>query len=85
MSDYIASILRTIVPASWGALIAWVVTQVALPEVVAEFVASAAVSGFITAVAIGGWYALWRKIEPRVPAWLVTVVLGYAKPPTYTA
>lgn len=81
----LTAILRTVVPALWGSFIAWLVgilpllapfqgdltglAQVALPV--------------ITAVIIGGWYAFWRWLEPRLPDWLTRAVLGSAKTPAY--
>ena len=83
----LTAILRTVVPALWGAVIAWLIgvlpilsplendlrglTDVALPV--------------ITAVIIGAWYALWRWLEPRLPDWLTRAVLGSAKTPFYPA
>lgn len=88
MSDFIVSVLRTAVPVAWGSLIAWLLGAVAwlpglLTAVGVDPTSDAAV-GFVTSLVIVGWYALWRKVEPLIPAWLVTLVLGAAKAPTYS-
>lgn len=34
-------------------------------------------------MAMAGWYAIWRILEPRLPDWLTRVVLGSAVAPSY--
>lgn len=81
----LTSILRTLVPALWGALVAWligVVPALAPHEADLNSLAGLAVP-IIGAVITGAWYAFWRCLQPRLPAWLVRAVLGSAKTPTY--
>lgn len=81
----LTSVLRTVVPALWGAIIGWVLTILPVLEPLREQLleyGSAAVP-FIAALLIGAWYALWRKLEPRLPDWLTTILLGSAKTPVY--
>ena len=81
----LTSILRTLVPALWGSLIAWLIG--ALPiraPLEADLLGLANIMlPIITAVIIGAWYAFWRWLEPRLPDWLTRAVLGSAKTPHY--
>lgn len=84
MSDKVTAYLRTVVPAAWGSLVVWLVAQMpALPEPVIEWLNSEATIAVVTALAILGWYWLWRRVEGKIPDWLIRVVLGSAKSPTY--
>lgn len=84
MSDKATAWLRTVVPAAWGSLIVWLVAQVPdLPESVVTWLTSEATVTVVVALAIGLWYWLWRKIEGRIPDWLIRIVLGSSKSPTY--
>lgn len=83
VSDYITSVIRTVVPLLWGALVTYLITLV---PAVAQVVDPANVVGLgpaVAAVLAGAWYALMRKIEPSLPAWLTVIVLGSNKTPTY--
>lgn len=79
------SILRTIVPALWGSLIAWLIGVLPiLAPLEADLLGLADILlPIITAVIIAGWYAFWRWLEPKLPDWLTRAVLGSAKTPTY--
>jgi hypothetical protein len=81
----LTSILRTLVPALWGSLIAWLVGVLPiLAPLESDLMGLANVLlPIITAVIIGAWYAFWRWLEPRLPDWLTTAVLGSAKTPSY--
>jgi hypothetical protein len=89
LGDRGASILRTAIPALWGAaaaqLLAWIAPS--LPgdagDSLTTLLESEVALGFITAVAIAVWYALWRVVEPHIPDWLTRLVLGSAAAPTY--
>ena len=87
MSDLIVSYLRTIVPVLWGAVITWALSVVSwLPDVLAFLNLDPSAPGVIAAVTglvVAGWYVVWRKVEPYIPAWLTTVILGAATSPTY--
>ena len=81
----ITSILRTIVPALWGSIIAWVLSIVPALEPLREQLLSLGdlAAPIIGAVIIAAWYAFWRWLEPRLPDWLTRSVLGSAKEPSY--
>lgn len=85
MNDLITARLRTVVPAAWGFLVAWLLTNIpALPDAIVEWLNGAAVEGVITTAVILGWYWLWNKYSSKVPNWLITLVLGSVKTPSYT-
>jgi hypothetical protein len=81
----LTSILRTLVPALWGSVIAWLIGVLpVLAPLEADLAGLADVAlPVITAVIIGAWYAFWRWLEPRLPDWLTRAVLGSAKTPSY--
>jgi hypothetical protein len=83
VSDYVLSLIRTVVPVLWGALITYLVSLI---PGVAQLIDPANVIGFgpaVAAVLASAWYALMRKIEPMLPAWLTVIVLGSNTPPVY--
>ena len=81
----LTAILRTVVPALWGSLIAWLIGVLPiLAPLEADLRGLADILlPVVTAVIIGAWYAFWRWLEPRMPDWLTTAVLGSSKTPTY--
>ncbi|WP_154605975.1 hypothetical protein [Arthrobacter sp. AQ5-05] len=81
----LTSILRTIVPALWGSFIGWALALIpAMEPLRAQLLTYGDLAApIIGAVIIGAWYALWRKLEPRLPDWLTRILLGSAKTPTY--
>lgn len=81
----LTSILRTVVPALWGSVIAWLIGVLPiLAPLEADLRGLADILlPVITAVIIGAWYALWRWLEPKLPDWLTRAVLGSAKTPIY--
>jgi hypothetical protein len=83
----LTAILRTLVPALWGSLIAWLIGVLPiLAPLEADLKGLADIAlPIITAVLIGAWYAFWRWLEPRLPDWLTRAVLGSAKTPVYPA
>ena len=89
LSDLAISRIRTAVPALWGAivaqLLAWLagVIPVDLAQALADALTTPAALAFAVTAATVLWYWLWRWLEPRVPDWLVSLVLGYAKAPSY--
>lgn len=83
LSDRIVSILRTVVPSLWGSAILFLTASVTLPETLTEYLGSEATVAVVTAIVIGGWYALWRWLEPKIPAWLTRIVLGSNSTPSY--
>lgn len=85
LPDRVVALLRTVVPSAWGALIVWLLSLVDWPPTVEQTISTQAglITGLVTALAIGAWYALWRWLEAHLPAWLVRIVLGSASTPTY--
>ena len=83
----LTSILRTVVPALWGSLIAWLIGVLPiLAPLQADLTGLADILlPVLTAVIIAAWYAFWRWLEPRLPDWLTRAVLGSAKTPRYDA
>jgi hypothetical protein len=82
MSDRITSIIRTVVPGAWAALVAWLV-GLGVPAAVTDAVSG--LGGEVTQlVALAVVYAVVRWIEPHLPSWLGVLLLGSAKTPTYT-
>jgi hypothetical protein len=83
----LTSILRTLVPALWGSLIAWLIGVLPILAPLEPQLAglSDVLLPVLTAVIIGAWYALWRWLEPRLPNWLTRAVLGSSKAPVYPA
>jgi len=79
------SILRTIVPALWGAFIGWAIGLLPILEPHREALLEygTPLSAIVAAILIGAWYAFWRWLEPRLPDWLIRAVLGSAKTPAY--
>jgi hypothetical protein len=81
LSDKVVSLLRTVVPVIWGSAIAWLLTVIALPTPVTGFLTNQ--TDLVVVVAIAGWYAGFRWLEPKLPAWLTRIVLGSNQTPTY--
>lgn len=81
----LTAILRTVVPALWGSVIAWLIGVLPiLAPLEADLNGLADIAlPIITAVIIGSWYAFWRWLEPKLPDWLTRAVLGSAKTPSY--
>ena len=83
----LTSILRTVVPALWGSLIAWLIGVLPILAPLEADLKGLAdiILPVLTAIIIGAWYAFWRWLEPRLPDWLTRAVLGAAKTPAYPA
>lgn len=90
LSDRAVSYLRTIVPVLWGSIVATILRVVSphLPgdvgQALADFLASELALSLVTAAVIAGWYWVWRRLERRIPDWLVRLVLGSARTPGYS-
>jgi hypothetical protein len=83
VSAYITSVLRTVIPSAWGALIAWLISiGILTPELAAQAQDTAVVW---VAIAIGVYYALVRFLESQAwwPGWLSAVLLGSPTVPVY--
>lgn len=81
--DIGVSIIRTIVPSAWGAALAWLASQIPALEPVLNQPGMTGLGAVLAATLIGLWYALFRSIESKLPAWLTVLVLGSNRPPTY--
>ena len=90
LSDRAVSYLRTIVPVLWGSIVATILRAISphLPgdvgQALADFLASELALSLVTAAGIAGWYWVWRRLERRIPDWLVRLVLGSARTPGYS-
>jgi hypothetical protein len=79
LNTIVPSIIRTAVPAAWGALIALLVKMIPAVEPVVD---DAVLLGqVITWAIIALWYALSRWLEPKVPVFLRTILFGSTKQP----
>ena len=79
-SDKVAAWLRTAVPIGWGALVAFLLSR--FPSL-HELLVNPAVTMVVTGAVVVAWYSLWRWLEPRLPAWLTILVMGYDRSPSY--
>lgn len=83
--EKVPAYLRTVVPTLWGGLIAWLLVHASwIPVEIAEYLKSDPVVVVVSGLAVLAWYALWRKVEPRLPAWFTRIVLGSNLSPTYS-
>jgi hypothetical protein len=91
MSDLVASWLRTVVPGLYaavlGPVLAWAAVHVPwvldLLELLNIDPTSVEFTAGVVLAVLAAWYALWRKLEPRIPDWLTRLVLGSSKAPSY--
>lgn len=81
MSDLLTSWVRTIVPALWAALIAWLIS-LGLPEVITTALAGIG-QQVLVPIVLAGVYALLRWLEPKLPPWLARLFFGSRRSPTY--
>ena len=90
LSDRAVSYLRTIVPVLSGSIVATILRVISphLPgdvgQALADLLASELALSLVTAAGIAGWYWVWRRLERRIPDWLVRLVLGSARTPGYS-
>jgi len=83
MSDWIRSVVRTVLPAAWSVLVLWL-ASIGLPQSFTDWLGSdQVVTQLVQIVTAGAVYAAVRWVEPHLPDWLTRVLLGSAKPPTY--
>lgn len=83
----LTSILRTVVPYVWGLIVTWLITVLPVLQPLEQDLLGLAPLALpiLAAVLSAAWYAFWRWLEPRLPVWLVTAVLGSSKTPVYVA
>lgn len=81
----LTSILRTVVPAIWGSAVSWLLSVVPALEPLREILLEQAefLIPILSGLIIGGWYAFWRWLEPKLPDWATRVLLGSSKAPVY--
>lgn len=79
LSAVVVSVIRTVVPSVWGAAIAWLLLRVPALESLSTQIDL--FGEVLTVLVIGAWYALWRKVEPRLPAWVRSLTLGLSLAP----
>jgi hypothetical protein len=84
MSDYLRSVLRTVLPGAWSVLVLWL-ASLGLPSSFTDWLGSdQVVTQVVQVVSVAVVYAFVRWIEPHIPDWATRILLGSAKPPTYT-
>jgi len=85
LNDYVTSVIRTAVPYAWGLLITYLLSLVpgVAPALLPAMPVVLGWGPLIAAAVAGAWYALMRKIEPKLPAWLTVIVLGSNSQPKY--
>lgn len=79
LNTIVPSIIRTAVPAAWGALIAWLIKMIPSVEVATDDLAL--LGQVITWATIAIWYALSRWLESKVPVLLRKILFGSTKQP----
>lgn len=83
MSDWLRSVLRTVLPGAWSAVVLWL-ASLGLPQVAVDWLNSETVATQVVQLAVFAIvYGFIRWVEPYIPDWLTRVFLGSAKPPTY--
>lgn len=81
----IPAYLRTYVPVLWGAFITWLVATLPwIPQGLQDWLTSGEVVLAVGVVVTALWYALWKWLEPRLPAWLTRLLMGSNQTPTYS-
>lgn len=85
--QFITSVARTIIPVFWASIVGWLLGMVPALEPLRELLLgqSEVIVLGVTAVAVGGWYALCRWIEPHLPTWLTRILMGANTQPSYEA
>lgn len=82
LSDRAVAWIRTVVPGAWAALVAVLVVKFPALQPVAG-----SLGGFGGVIVLAAALALWKLVfgwlEPRLPSWLTTVLLGYPVSATY--
>lgn len=81
VKDWGLSWIRTAVPIAWGYFLTFVAAR--LPDVHDLLTANPYLPGLLTGLVALAWYALMRKAEHRLPAWLTRFVLGANTAPRY--
>jgi hypothetical protein len=77
------SLMRTAVPLAWGYVLTWAASAIPVLVPVLERPEVVGASSAITFALSLAWYGLMRWLEPRLPNWFVTLVLGWSTAPRY--
>jgi hypothetical protein len=84
MSDWLRSLVRTVLPGAWSVLVLWL-ASLGVPQAWTDWLGSDQVVTQVVQIAAAAVvYGGVRWVEPHLPAWLTRVLLGSAQPPTYT-
>jgi hypothetical protein len=83
VNDKVVSIIRTVVPGAWAALLTWAVTQVPALEPVLNQPAALGVGSVLVTALLTLWYTVMRSLEQHMPPWLTRLVLGANSRPVY--
>lgn len=81
LRDWGTSWIRTAVPVLWGWLLTFLATRA--PEVHELLVGNPAVLTVAVGTVTLAWYALIRRVEHLLPAWLTRLVIGANTAPQY--
>jgi hypothetical protein len=82
-SDWLRSVVRTVLPGAWAAFVLWL-ASLGLPQSFTDWLASDTVATHVLELAaFAVVYGFVRFIEPHLPDWLTRLFLGSAKAPTY--
>jgi hypothetical protein len=83
MSDWLRSVVRTVLPGAWAAFVLWLVS-LGLPQAFTDWLASeSVVTHVVELAAFAAVYGFVRYLEPHIPDWLTRLFLGSAKQPQY--
>lgn len=83
MSDKVIAWIKTVVPGAWGALIAYIVTQVALPQSLQDYLTDPLTITLVVGASVALWKIVWDKVDDYIPDWLSRIVLGSAQQAVY--
>jgi hypothetical protein len=84
MSDWLRSVVRTVMPGIWSVIVLWL-AKVGLPDSAVAWLSSSDIAAkVVDLVALAVVYGFVRWVEPRLPDWATRILMGSAKAPTYT-
>ncbi|MBB5153288.1 glycoside hydrolase domain-containing protein [Saccharopolyspora phatthalungensis] len=84
LAGYLVSLIRTVLPSAWGALIAWLVSTRLLPTDIGEQAQTLATTVLVpVAGALVYGAARWRETRPGLPQSLGNLLLGSTRAPSY--
>lgn len=87
LKPLLVSLLRTVVTSVWALFIGWLILAVPVFQPFEESLLGISDLALPVLIAVIGaaWYAFLRWIEPKMPDWLTTALLGSAQAPVYPA